>query len=491
MINRRITMAWIFVAGLICQACTTGSAPSWKGARPLKDLIGPMQRSVVTVVNQDMYGRVSSIGSGFFVQKSGVLVTNYHVLEGAYTAEIRMQDGSPYPVTTVLAKNQMIDLIKVQIDIPAERVTPVRRSLDRPAVADRIVVVGTPMGLDQTVSEGIVSAIRELPTGGTVLQITAPISQGSSGGPVFNRSGEVIGVVAFQATRGQNLNFAISLDGLEMLADDPQGRSITEWTLRNSDQGPALAASLCRKGARLSIAGEYAEALTYFQKAAEASPEDPNVWYGLGSCYVGLDDHQEAIAAYRRPIERDPDDATAQFVLAMAYKATEQYDRAVPPLLAAIRIKPEEIRPRFELGRVYGLLGQTKAQIHTYRTILDQHPDHMPTLLGLAAVLGGENRHEEAIALFVHAGEVEPENPLVHYNLGVAYSQMGRTDDAIDAYTRAIRVHPGMAAAHYNLGRSYLDRGDRKRALDQYAILKELERKAADELFKKIYPQME
>jgi tetratricopeptide (TPR) repeat protein len=444
---------------------------------------------VVTVVNYDVNGEVSSIGSGFFISKSGELLTNFHVMDGAYNAEIKTHDGSQYPIETVLARSQLIDLIKVRVDIPDNQVTPVVLSREATAVADSIFVVGSPMGLEQTVSEGIISAVREMPTGAKILQLTAPISRGSSGGPVLNRDGEVIGVVTFQAARGQNLNFAISIDALDMLSEEGSQLSIAEWTIRNSEQGPALAAALCSQGSRLSIQGEYEEALTYFKKAAETNPEDPDTWYGLGSCYVGLDQPEDAIAAYNRPILQDPDNALAHFVLAMYYKTIGQYEQVVPSLLEVVRIDPTNLRAKFELGRAYGVLERTDEQIDTFSEILGNNPDHIPTLLDLGATLGKVGRLDEAIEIFSKAGGLEPDNELIYYNIGVTYNRMNRPDEAIRAYTRAIRANPRMAAAHYNLGVTYLQEGRRKLALDQYEILDELESDAAARLFVKIYPE--
>ena len=78
-----------------------------------------------------------SIGSGFFISASGILVTNFHVLDGAYSAAIRTLDGELYPVETVLARSQLVDLIKVRVDIPDGRVAPIELSGEAPAVADR------------------------------------------------------------------------------------------------------------------------------------------------------------------------------------------------------------------------------------------------------------------------------------------------------------------------------------------------------------------
>lgn len=458
--------------------------PSWH----LKELVEPVQRSVAMVVSYDVDGEASGIGSGFFISNSGILVTNFHVLEGAYSAEIRTQDGQRYPVDAVVAKNQLADLIKVRVEIPGDRVSPLVLAGEEPVIADRIFVVGSPMGLEQTVSEGIISAVREMPAGGKVLQLTAPISRGSSGGPVLNQDGEVVGVVSFQASRGQNLNFAISISALETLADETPQQSVAEWTIRSSSQGPALAASLCSKGSRLTIQGKYEEALTYFEKAAETNPDDPAVWYGLGSCFVGLDRPTDAIAAYRRPIQQNPDNAAAHFVLAMYYKAIERYELEISTLQEVLRIEPANLRAQFELARAYGAMQRTDEQIDTFQRILDGRPDHVPTLLDLGAALAGRGRFEEAMAMFAKAREVEPRNELVHYNMGVAFTRMNRPEEAIRAYIEAIRNNPRMTSAHFNLGVAYLAQGRRKLALDQYEILRSLGSDSATDLFEKIYP---
>lgn len=489
MIRNRFVMVMIAASALVGGACSTGPELFRQPPGSLKELVGPIQKSVVTVVNYDVDGDISSIGSGFFITESGILVTNFHVLDGAYSASIKTVDGSQYPVTAILAKNRLVDLIKVRVDIAGSRTTPVVLAREQPAVADSVLVVGSPMGLEQTVSEGIISAVREMPAGGTVFQLTAPISRGSSGGPVLNHDGKVVGVVTFQVARGQNLNFAVSVDALEMLTDEASQPSIAEWTIRNSRQGPALAAALCSKGSRLTIQGEYEEALTYFKKAAEASPDDPDAWYGLGSCYVGLDRPDEAIAAYKRPIEQDPDNESAHFILAMYYKTIGQFEQVIPTLLEVIRIDPANLRAQFELGRAYGELDRTGEQIKTFKEILDHQPDHIPTLLDLGATLGKTGHFEEAMALFTQAGGLEPDNELIHYNIGVTYNRMDRPEEAVRAYTLAIRANPRMAAAHYNLGLTYFSQGRRKLALDQYEILKGLDPDSANKLFERIYPE--
>lgn len=134
-----------------------------------------------------------------------------------------------YPIKLVVAKNQDADLIKAWVDMSGRTVDFISLTKESPEVAERVIVVGSPLGLEQTVSEGIISAVRDIPVLGKIFQISAPISEGSSGSPVVNMKGEVIGVASFTTTEGQNLNFAIS--GEQALALEPEKRNITltEW----------------------------------------------------------------------------------------------------------------------------------------------------------------------------------------------------------------------------------------------------------------------
>ena len=116
-----------------------------------------------------------------------------------------------------------------------------------------MVVVGSPLGLEQTVSEGIVSAVRELPVLGKVFQLSAPISPGSSGSPVVNMRGKVVGVVSFQTTSGQNLNFAVSSKGILGLKQSETPKTLSEWTYSINTKTPKQVEKLCKEGFNFSI----------------------------------------------------------------------------------------------------------------------------------------------------------------------------------------------------------------------------------------------
>ena len=131
-------------------------------------------------------------GSGFFISQNGDIITNYHVLQGAGSFEIKTSDGKTYPITHIVAEDEKSDIIPLSVDIPSKYVRPLSLSSTVPEVGERIIVYGSPLGFEKTVSDGIISAIREVPAYGKVIQITAPVSPGSSGSPVINMKGEVI-----------------------------------------------------------------------------------------------------------------------------------------------------------------------------------------------------------------------------------------------------------------------------------------------------------
>lgn len=163
--------------------------------------------SVVLIASQDKYGQPVSYGSGFFVEKD-VIATNYHVIKGSSSAFLRIVGKKEkHNIIGYVGIDKSRDLILLKVSAANEPILSMadNRKLE---IGDEVFVIGNPLGLEGTFSEGIVSGIRQVDSD-TILQITAPISPGSSGGPVLNSTGEVIGVAFATFQGGQNLNFAI------------------------------------------------------------------------------------------------------------------------------------------------------------------------------------------------------------------------------------------------------------------------------------------
>jgi hypothetical protein len=167
-------------------------------------------------------GELVSTGSGFFVRNDGVIVTNMHVVVDGDTLEIELADGEVFDDVYVLSGDDKRDLIVLQVSTAG---TPVLQVADdrEVRIGDPVYVLGNPLGLRGTFSDGIVSGKRN-EDGVNYLQVTAPISMGSSGGPVLNSDGDVIGVATAYLEGGQNLNLAIPARhamGLLTMANEP------------------------------------------------------------------------------------------------------------------------------------------------------------------------------------------------------------------------------------------------------------------------------
>jgi len=170
--------------------------------------------STVLLVMEDANGQPLSLGSGFVV-RDGEIASNLHVVEGAARGYAKLVgQKTKYDLEGVTAVDPERDLVVLKISARSQAL-PLGNS-DAVQVGEPVYAVGNPQGLEGTFSQGIVSSIREVGTD-KLLQITAPISPGSSGGPVLNGKGEVIGVSVATFRGGQNLNFAIPSSYLKTL----------------------------------------------------------------------------------------------------------------------------------------------------------------------------------------------------------------------------------------------------------------------------------
>lgn len=149
----------------------------------------------------------SASGSGFFISSDGKIVTNYHVIDGATQGTVTLNSKQKYDIASVLGYTKDQDLAVIQISGTGFPTCALGDS-SKVAVGNPVVAIGSPLGIQNTVSEGIVSKLWE---DGSV-QITAPISPGSSGGALFNVYGEVIGVTTWKIRNGENMNLAIPAD---------------------------------------------------------------------------------------------------------------------------------------------------------------------------------------------------------------------------------------------------------------------------------------
>jgi len=204
----------LMLAALAAAACGGGAASKHDALPPATTAMTPAQIAERALPSVVLIRTPIMIGTGFVVWKDGRIATNLHVLAGAREATVILTDKREFSDIEVLAVDPAHDLAIIRV--AAKGLVPLVLG-DSGAVkaGEHVVAIGHPLGLGNTVSDGIVSAVRDEDPQARLLQITAPIAPGSSGGPIFNEHAEVIGVATLFASEGQNLNFGVPVSYLK------------------------------------------------------------------------------------------------------------------------------------------------------------------------------------------------------------------------------------------------------------------------------------
>lgn len=194
------------MALLACTSALQGQAQ--QSQRNLSELVKTSVDSVVLIVVSDVNNKAVSEGSGFIVSSDGKIVTNHHVIADAHSATVKLNNGAFFAVDGVIADDPDHDLAVIKVsgrNLPSLALA----DSDSLSAGDHVLAIGSPLGLENSVSDGIVSAFREDPKGRSWIQTTAPASHGNSGGPLLAMDGKVAGVLTWKASEGENLNFAV------------------------------------------------------------------------------------------------------------------------------------------------------------------------------------------------------------------------------------------------------------------------------------------
>jgi hypothetical protein len=217
------------VAPAACRPQTQAATSATAGADSASDSSKPSTpadiaesafASVVAIVTED------SLGSGFVVEKDGLVATNLHVVAGYSKALVVLHDRREFPVIDIYNADPRRDIAILRID--AKGLTPLTLGdSDRVRAGEPVVAIGHPLGLTDTVSSGLVGAVRQIEADFSVLQISAPIAPGSSGGPLFDDRGRVIGVATAILLGGQNLNLGVPINDVKVLLEKEDSVTLT------------------------------------------------------------------------------------------------------------------------------------------------------------------------------------------------------------------------------------------------------------------------
>lgn len=437
------------------------------------------------VVQVYAYGSNSKIltqGSGVVLNDKGWIVTNYHVYNGSDKLIVKHNDKI-VEFTDVIGVDADKDILILKI---ADNTFPyvVIGNSDLLNVGQKIYAIGSPEGFENTITEGIISGLRSYEAHTqNYIQISAPISHGSSGGAVVNAKGELIGISALSSKEGQNLNFAIPVNEVlkvykkggvnksDLSAADLFYKALSEDKADKNEQAiidykkaiaidPNFVEAYYNLGVLYVENGNLDNAIFYFKKAIDVTPYSW-IYYNLAFAYEKKEDYNAAILYYKKTVEIDPNCAKAYCNLAMAYQGKADYDNQIYYSKKAIALNPDDALAHYNLG--VGYLGKNDLDpaITQFNKsiVLDTNLDGAYNCLGLAYEAKGERNL--ALLNFKKAIDINPNHATALYKFGLLTGLVNQDyNSAISYFKRAIANKPDYAQAYLALGTVYGILGD-------------------------------
>jgi tetratricopeptide (TPR) repeat protein len=369
----------------------------------------------------------------------------------------------------------------LKIDLPLNPVRPLPLDKTSPQEGESVVVIGNPLGLEGSVTNGIVSAVRDIPTFGRIIQITAPISSGSSGSPVVNMQGQVIGIATLQITGGQSVNFAIPSERISQLQVTPI-MSLGDLVASTGRNKRAKAVQFFRDGLSFLSKDDCEKALPYFEKAVESDSNYAEAWAQSGFCNEKLGKHAEALEASKKAVNLRPS-AESYFNIGLASYYLKQYKDAAEAYRQSIKLDPfNAADAHYALGLVYRDWGKPDDEIQAYKQTIRLRPDYTVAYERLGSRYLKSKKFNEAIEVFRQLSALKPGDAIAPNNMGEAFFELNRLNEAVESFRQSIRLKPDYGKAYYNLGRCLLAMGNRDAALEQYTILTNIDPDWAEKL---------
>lgn len=399
--NRTSTAAWRNVA-IFSAAVAISLMPVnvRAGAREVFQQASPNIFSVETV---GAAGKPLRQGSGVRISRDS-LITNCHVLDEAKGITVR-QENRRFP-GKVVQRDEGRDLCLVSVSFnDAQKAALKLRDSETLVVGEEVFAIGAPLGLELTISNGIVSSLRKAEDG-MLIQITAPISPGSSGGGLFDGKGNLIGITTLQAVEGQNVNFAIPVEWIKQIHQRSAERELIERaakefqaranTLKNAKQWSELEVFTSRQ---LKVNTKNRLALAYLAVAQT----------GLGRLDEALQSFEQFI---KLPVRRSSDvidDLMVSIPLGHALDKSGRVKEAIEVLAVSVYVLPTRETMGNLLTRIVDTSGWVAGE-KIYRRATEIYPESSIAFEYLGRTLVNLRRHPEAVLAFRRSVGIDPEN---------------------------------------------------------------------------------
>ena len=419
-------------------------------AKTAVEIFNKVSPSVVVVRVYNEKGRCFAFGSGV-VLPGGDVATNYHVVEKAASIKVR-KGGKDYPALIRYGDRDR-DVCTLSVSGIKSPAVPVG-STKNLKVGSRVYAIGTPEGLELTLSEGIISGLRSV-EGGQYLQITAPISHGSSGGGLFDEQGRLIGLTTSSKAEGQQLNFAVPVEWIGELSTKNKKGVQTEETY----------VAWLNKAILLEEKKDWVGLINHAIHLTDKFPQSAIAWYDLGHAYTLSGQDAKSIEAYQQALRIDPEYAEAWYSLGYSYLLSGQFAKSIEASQQAVRINPEYANAWNNLGVAYGKSGLTAKEIEAYQQALRIDQDQVNAWHNLGVAYGKSGQFAKSIEASQQAVRINPEFAEAWNNLGKGYMHTRQSAKSIEASQQAVRINPEFAEAWNNLGIGYFLSGQTVKAM--------------------------
>lgn len=327
-------------------------------------------RAVVTVTAYNRNGEALTEGTGFVAGKEGIVVTNFHVISIASSVKVKI-GGKVMDAVGIIYEDRANDIMILKVkgnNLPSVRFGEHSR-LNK---GDSVYIISSNEGSGNIISSGIFRGLKEMSQKRKVLQFTAPVTHGSSGSPVLNDNGEVVGIVTFLIKRGQKLVLAMPVDSIVERIRHTGTVVSMDKALRSYKNSPDHWFYL---GYFLIEAGAHKDAVDVLKEAVRLRPDHADAYYYLGAAYEELKTDEKAADAYRKAVKAAPDFSDAYFRLGMAYGRLGRYKDAVEAFKQAVRSDPDHADAHYNLCLTYLLLKDKKSAEGEYRILKELSPE--------------------------------------------------------------------------------------------------------------------
>jgi S1-C subfamily serine protease len=328
-----VALVLAIVAAVLYEPCK-----DYVKAWALKKVLNSNSKAVAKLLVFDAKGNIIATASGIFTSSDGRLVTNYHVLTTEKIDHVvaQLPTKAFYILNKTVGVSKRYDLAVLQFDASEVPFVRIDKAITAQA-GEHILAIGSPQGLEQTISEGVISYARRRIGGVDLIQFTAPISLGSSGGGLFNMSGRLLGITSrtLSEENAQNLNFAVPVEyignvseGAPEFTRDSADYYYAQGTIDSDKKDYDKAEQNFKNAIRVDKnyvnaytgladvyyqIGRYDDEIETLEDARRILPDDPDINLSLGNGYEDISRYTDAIAAYKKVLKSRPEDKDALY----------------------------------------------------------------------------------------------------------------------------------------------------------------------------------